>query len=154
SCHALLIATGVDYCRLEVPGIDALTGAGVYYGATMSEAPAYKGQDILIVGAGNSAGQAAMHYSKYARSITLLVRGPNPGRSMSRYPATQLKTRHNITVRVQTQLAEACGDGHLESVVIEDLDSGTTQRIRADAVFIFIGARPQTQWLQESLECN
>lgn len=154
SCHALLIATGVDYCRLEVPGIDALTGAGVYYGATMSEAPAYKGQDILIVGAGNSAGQAAMHYSKYARSITLLVRGPNPGRSMSRYLVDQLKTRDNITVRVQTQLAEACGDGHLESVVIEDLDSGTTQRIRADAVFIFIGARPQTQWLQEFLECN
>ncbi len=154
SCHALLIATGVDYCRLEVPGIDALTGAGVYYGATMSEAPAYKGQDILIVGAGNSAGQAAMHYSKYARSITLLVRGPNPGRSMSRYLVDQLKTRDNITVRVQTQLAEACGDGHLESVVIEDLDSGTTQRIRADAVFIFIGARPQTQWLQASLECN
>jgi len=154
SCHALLIATGVDYCRLEVPGIDALTGAGVYYGATMSEASAYKGQDILIVGAGNSAGQAAMHYSKYARSITLMVRGPNPGRSMSRYLVDQLKTRDNITVRVQTQLAEACGDGHLESVVIEDLDSGTTQRIRADAVFIFIGARPQTQWLQESLECN
>ncbi len=153
-CHALLIATGVDYCRLDVPGIDGLTGAGVYYGATMSEAPAFKGQDIFIVGAGNSAGQAAMHYSKYAGSITLLVRGPDPGRSMSRYLVDQLGTRDNITVRVRTQLVEACGDGHLESVVVEDLERGVTERLRADAVFIFIGARPQTHWLQDLVQCN
>jgi thioredoxin reductase (NADPH) len=154
SCTALLIATGVEYCRLDVPGIDALTGAGVYYGATMSEAPAFKGQDIFIVGAGNSAGQAAMHYSKYAGNITLLVRGPDPGRSMSRYLVDQLKTRDNITVRVRSQIVEAYGDGHLESVMLADLERDVRERVRADAVFIFIGARPQTQWLRDMVECD
>jgi len=95
-----------------------------------------------------------MHYSKYAGSITLLVRGPDPGRSMSRYLVDQLGTRDNITVRVRTQLVEACGDGHLESVVVEDLERGVTERLRADAVFIFIGARPQTHWLQDLVQCN
>ncbi len=149
SSHAMLIATGVDYRKLEAPGVEQLTGAGVYYGATMSEAVLFQGKDVLIVGGGNSAGQAAMHFSKYARTVTVLVRGDALTRSMSQYLIDQIAATSNITVRLCVQVAEAHGNGHLEGVTIENVDTLERETLEAAALFIFIGATPHTDWLTD-----
>src|SRR5579884_1986932 len=149
SCHALLIATGVSYRKLDVPGIDRLTGAGVYYGAAMTEALSCVDSDVYIVGGANSAGQAAMYFSKYARSVTVLVRGDSLAKSMSQYLIDQIAATSNITVQTRVNVVEARGETYLESICIANADTGEVQNVPATALFIFIGAMPCTEWVAD-----
>jgi thioredoxin reductase (NADPH) len=152
SCHALLIATGVSYRKLEAPGVERLTGAGVYYGAAITEAIACQGKDVFIVGAGNSAGQAAMYLSRYASSVTLLVRGGSLARSMSHYLVSQIEAHEKIAVWPRSTVAEVKGDTTLEEITIADAATGDTHTVPAFALFIFIGARPHTDWVADTVE--
>lgn len=147
SGHTVIIATGVSYHRLDVPGLDRLTGVGVYYGAARSEAAICQGQDVFIVGAGNSAGQAAMYFSKYARAVTLLVRSDSLAQSMSRYLINYIEATPNIHVRLETVVTEVMGSDHLEAVTICNTCTGEIEILEAPALFIFIGANPHTDWL-------
>lgn len=147
SCHALLIATGVQYRTLDVPGVEKLTGAGVYYGAAMTEAISCAGDDVYIVGGANSAGQAAMYFSRYARQVVLLVRGAGLASSMSKYLIDEIADQPNIVVRSHTQVVEAIGETHLEGLVIANGTTGERETVPAKALFIFIGAQPYTDWL-------
>lgn len=164
SCHALLIATGVQYRKLDVPGLEPLTGAGVYYGAAITEAFSCKDQDVTIVGAGNSAGQAAVYLAGFARQVTLLVRGHGLAESMSHYLIDQIKAMPNITVLTRTTVsaahstAEPVSDGpsigsgdttgsRLAALTITHTDSGTSETVPAAALFVFIGTAPRTGWL-------
>ncbi|WP_088893058.1 FAD-dependent oxidoreductase [Leptolyngbya ohadii] len=152
SCHALLIATGVSYRKLNIPGEERLSGAGVYYGAAMTEALSCKDEDVFVVGGANSAGQAAMHFSKYARSVTMLVRGESLTKSMSQYLIDQIESMPNITVRTYTQVAEVKGNHNLEAIVLQNSRTGDLETVPATSLFIFIGARPQTDWLSGVVE--
>jgi thioredoxin reductase (NADPH) len=147
SCHALLIATGVQYRTLDVPGVEKLTGAGVYYGGAMTEALSCAGDDVYIVGGANSAGQAAMYFARYARQVVLLVRGDSLASSMSQYLIDEIADQPNIVVRPRSQVAEACGEASLERLVIADGTTGEQETVPAKALFIFIGAVPRTDWL-------
>ncbi|HEX2906088.1 MAG TPA: FAD-dependent oxidoreductase [Phototrophicaceae bacterium] len=147
SCHALLIATGVSYRKLDVPGLDRLTGAGVYYGAAMTEALSCKDDVVYIVGGANSAGQSAMYFARYARQVIMLVRGPSLSQSMSQYLIDQIGETPNIVVRPCTEVVEAHGEGRLESLTIVDNNTQLTETVPAVALFIFIGAQPRTDWL-------
>lgn len=149
-CQALLIATGVQYRRLDVPGVERLTGAGVYYGGALSEAISTKGEDVYIVGGANSAGQAAIHFAKYARCVTIVVRGDNLGTSgMSQYLIDQIGRTDNIQVWTNANVVEATGDEHLEELRISHSDTGEEEVVPAQALFIFIGARPYTDWIED-----
>ncbi|MFW6074381.1 MAG: FAD-dependent oxidoreductase [Chloroflexota bacterium] len=151
SCQALLLTPGVSYRRLEVPGVERLHGAGVYYGASLSEASESADADIYIVGGANSAGQAATNFSKYARCVTLIVRGDNLDKSgMSRYLIDRLETTENIFVKYRSNVIEALGDTHLEALRIEDHD-GNVDTVKADGLYIFIGAKPYTDWLDGTI---
>lgn len=152
NCHALLIATGVSYRKLDVPGIEKLTGAGIYYGAAMTEALACQGLDVYVVGGANSAGQAAMYFSNYAKSVTVLVRGDSLAKSMSQYLINEIGTRKNITVCVNSNVVEAHGDTSLEALTIANSATGEVQTVPAKALFIFIGAMPRTDWLAGIVE--
>lgn len=152
SCHALLIATGVSYRKLDVPGIDRLTGAGVYYGAAMTEALSCVDSDVYIVGGANSAGQAAMYFSRYARSVTVLVRGDSLAKSMSQYLIKQIAETSNITVQTHVNVVEARGESYLESICIANADTGEVQNVPATALFIFIGAMPCTEWVADVVQ--
>lgn len=145
SCHALVVSTGVSYKKLALPGAEALTGAGVYYGSSVSEAASYEGETVHIVGAGNSAGQAAMYLSRYAASVTLLVRGDSLGAKMSQYLVEQLSATENIRVLLRAEVKEVHGEGHLEALTI--LCNGDEQEVDSSGLFIFIGASPRTDWL-------
>ncbi|QJY51102.1 FAD-dependent oxidoreductase [Pseudonocardia broussonetiae] len=147
AAHAVVLATGVAYRSLDAPGVAELAGRGVYYGSAATEAPACAGQDVYIVGGANSAGQAAVFFSRHARSVTVLVRGPNLEASMSHYLIKQLEAIDNVVVRTGTEVAEACGDGHLERLVLSDRTSGEKETVEAGAMFVFIGAAPRTDWL-------
>ena len=147
SCYALLIAAGVSYRKLEAPGIERLTGAGVYYGAALTEALACRGEDVCIVGGANSAGQGAVYFARYARQVTMLVRGEGLGASMSQYLVDQIAKTPNIAVRTGSQVAEALGEAHLEAVRVVDRASGAIDTLPASALAIFIGAQPHTDWL-------
>jgi thioredoxin reductase (NADPH) len=144
-CHALLIATGVQYRKLGVPGVEDLTGAGVYYGGSTTEAIACKDEDVYIVGGANSAGQAAVHFAPYARQVVLLVRGDGLAASMSRYLIDEIDEHQNIDVWPRSQVVEARGENNLAQLVIDR--QGEHQTVPARALFIFIGAVPQTDWL-------
>lgn len=152
SCHALMIATGVSYRRLDVMGCEQLTGAGVYYGAAMTEAPSVAGQDIFIVGAGNSAGQAAMYFQKYAKNVYMVVRGDSLTKSMSSYLIEQIEGTPNIAVLVNSEITEVRGTDHLEGVTVVNRVTGASQASDAAGVFIFIGALPHTSWLPSEIE--
>ncbi|MBW8874172.1 MAG: FAD-dependent oxidoreductase [Acidobacteria bacterium] len=152
SCHALLIATGVSYRKLDVPGVDQLTGAGVYYGAAMTEAMACRDEDVFIVGGANSAGQASMYFSKYARRVIMLVRGGSLNKGMSQYLINQLGQMPNIEVWYHTNVAAAHGDGHLESIDVHNSESGEVTNHPARSLFILIGAQPHTNWLEGIVE--
>jgi thioredoxin reductase (NADPH) len=145
--HSVILATGVSYRQLAAPGCDDLTGCGVFYGSALTEAPSCQGQDVYIVGGANSAGQAAMYLSRGAKSVTLLVRGPSLSASMSHYLIQQIDEAPNIQVRSRTVVEAAHGDGHLERLTLRDVDSGHTEQVDAQWVFVFIGAAPLTDWL-------
>ncbi len=145
SCSVVLVATGVSWCKLDVPGGDELIGAGVYYGAGQSEANACRDEEVFIVGGANSAGQAAMNFSKYARKVTILVRGKGLESSMSKYLIDQISATPNITVETGTQITRFCGVEHLQGIELST-PSGMETRA-ATSVFIFIGAAPKTDWL-------
>ncbi|MGB9997031.1 FAD-dependent oxidoreductase [Streptomyces pseudogriseolus] len=147
AAHSVILATGVSYQRLAAPGCDELGGCGVYYGSSLTEAPACQDQDVYIVGGANSAGQAAMYLSRFAKSVTLLVRGPDLSASMSYYLIEQIGRVPNISVRCGTVVEEAHGDGHLERLTLRDTDSGRTDEVDAQWLFVFIGAAPLTDWL-------
>ncbi|WP_026735025.1 response regulator [Fischerella sp. PCC 9605] len=152
SCHAMILALGVAWRRLDVPGIDRLTGAGIYYGAAQSEAMSCKDEEVYIVGGANSAGQAAMYFSRYARHVTMLVRGKSLGISMSQYLIDQIADTPNITVKTQTSVIEAKGETCLEAITIQNNLTGETQTLPATSLFIFIGAAPRTEWLDGLVE--
>jgi thioredoxin reductase (NADPH) len=145
SCKALLIASGVTVNRLDAPGVDRLTGAGIYYGAALTEAVSYRNQHVFVVGGANSAGQAAMFFSRYASQVTMLVRGKSLGKSMSQYLIDQIEQTDNIEVRTNSVLVEAFGSQRLEAIQIQDTITGTENRVPAAAMFIFIGARSHSE---------
>lgn len=144
---AVIIATGVSWRRLGVPSLEALVGAGVFYGAAGSEARAMQGQDVLVVGAGNSAGQAALHLSRHAARVTMLVRGTSLDRSMSRYLVREIDQTPNIEVRLGVEVTEGQGSGTLEAVRLRDRGTGAEEIVPASALFVMIGADPRTEWL-------
>jgi thioredoxin reductase (NADPH) len=154
SCQALLIATGVSYRRLEMPGIDSLTGAGVYYGAAATEALSCQNEDAYIVGAGNSAGQAAMYLSRFARCVTLIVRGESLAKTMSQYLIDQIEKTPNIAVQFRSRVTEAQGNSKLDALTIANDQSGEAKTVPAIALFIFIGAMPHTSAIAELIECD
>lgn len=151
AARAVIIATGVTWRRLGVPALEALVGAGVFYGAAGAEALAMAGRDLFVVGAGNSAGQAAIHLAKYASSVTMVVRGPGLSPSMSEYLITEISNTSNIDVRPGTEVIDGAGRSTLETLTLRDKATGTTH-VPAAALFLMIGAEPHTEWLESSVE--
>ncbi len=149
--RAVIIATGVAYRTLNIPGLERFIGAGVYYGAARSEALGVRGRRVFLIGGGNSAGQAAMFFANYASEVTLLVRGSALASSMSAYLVTQLATRRNITVSTDTQLIGVAGEHRLEAITVRRAGAETTETLPADAVFILIGASAMTDWLPQEI---
>ena len=150
--HSVILTTGVTYRQLRAPGLDELTGRGVYYGSALTEAAACVDNDVYIVGGANSAGQSAVYLSRMAKSVTLLVRGPSLTKSMSHYLIEQVESVPNITVRTCTTVVGARGDGHLEGLTLQDANTGETEDVAAQHLFVFIGAAPLTSWLDGVLE--
>ena len=145
--HSIILATGVTYRQLNAPGLEELTGRGVYYGSALTEASACIDQDVYIVGGANSAGQAAVYLSRHAKSVTLLVRGPSLERSMSYYLIQQCDAIGNLSIRTCTEVIRADGDGHLEQLTLRNTANGSTETVDAGMLFVFIGAAPLTDWL-------
>ncbi|MGA8025772.1 MAG: NAD(P)/FAD-dependent oxidoreductase, partial [Bryobacteraceae bacterium] len=152
SCHTLILATGVQWRGLGVPGIERLQGAGVYYGAAATEAISCRDEDVYVVGGANSAGQAAMFFSKYAQRVIMLVRGPSLAATMSQYLIDQIQKTPNIQVECRSRVTEVQGEDRLHSISIACDVSGETQTVPASALFIFIGAEPRTAWLDGVIE--
>jgi thioredoxin reductase (NADPH) len=147
SANTVLIASGVSYRKLDTPGFDELTGAGIYYGAALSEARSCSQQRVVIVGGANSAGQAAVHFADWAAQVTMLVRGPSLTKSMSNYLIEQIAALPNVDVRTGSQAVGATGeDGHLKALRIRHADGSETVE-ETDACFVFVGAAPRTSWL-------
>src|SRR5499433_2516244 len=152
SCHALMVATGVQWRRLEAPGIDKLQGAGVYYGGGATEALNCKGEIIYVVGGANSAGQAAMNFAKYAERVVILVRGDGLAATMSQYLIDQIQRTPNIQIWTHASVAAVHGDTRLEEISILCSDTNKVERVLASSMFIFIGALPRTDWLAGMVE--
>ena len=152
SGRAILISTGVNVRRLEVTGVDNLTGAGIYYGAALTEAAYYRDQEVYVVGGANSAGQGAMFFSRYAKKVTMLVRGSSLEAGMSQYLVDQIGNTANIDVLLRSEVLEAIGDSRLEKITISNLDSGISEILPAAAMFIFIGAVPPTDLVSGLVE--
>ena len=149
SSHVVLLATGVSYCKLEIPGAERFSGAGVYYGAAKTEAMSCADEEVYLVGGANSAGQAAMHFSRYARQVNLLVRADSLAKSMSKYLIDQIASTPNIAVETHTEVTAMSGDGHLECL---SLKTPRGEEVRpATSLFIFIGAAPKTDWLPQEM---
>jgi thioredoxin reductase (NADPH) len=144
SCYAVIIASGMEVRRLDVPGIDALVGAGVYYGAALTEATTYRDRNVVIVGGANSAGQGAMFFSRYARNVTMVVRGPRLSTLMSQYLVDRINETANVVVCPNSVVTGVSGSGRLESVTVADTVTGQSRGIEAAAMFIFIGTAPHT----------
>ena len=142
--YAVLISPGMEVRRLDAPGVEELLGAGVYYGAALTEAATYRGQDVIVVGGANSAGQGAMFFSRHARKVTVLVRGPDVSAGMSRYLVDRIGETSNVEVLTNTSVVSARGEGRLEAVTVKDSASGQTRELPVAAMFIFIGAAPRT----------
>ena len=151
-CRALLIATGIAFRKLDVPGLDRLTGAGVYYYAPMSEAFSYRNGDIYIVGGANSAGQAAMYFSRFARQVTMLVRGGSLSDSMSQYLEDQITATKNIQVKLNSSVIAVTGTDHCDTITIQDNKTRATETVPASALLIYAGAVPRTDWLAGIVE--
>src|SRR5271155_1144421 len=152
SCHALMIATGVQWRRLEAPGIDRLQGAGVYYGGGATEALSCKGEVVYVVGGANSAGQAAMNFAKYAERVVIAVRGKSLSSTMSQYLIDQINEKPNIQIWPNASVSEVHGETHLEEISFLCSDTNNIDRVPANAMFIFIGASPRTDWLANTVE--
>jgi thioredoxin reductase (NADPH) len=152
SCHALMIASGVQWRRLEAPGIDKLQGAGVYYGGGATEALSCQGEIVYVIGGANSAGQAAMNFAKYAQRVIMVVRGSSLAATMSQYLIDQIKETPNIQIWPHASVVEAHGDTHLEEISVLCSDTDKVEREAASAMFIFIGALPRTDWLGDLVE--
>ncbi len=150
--RAVLLATGVSYRRLGIPEIEALNGAGVFYGGPASQAPAVAGQDVYVLGGANSAGQAALHLARYARRVTLVVRAQSLGAGMSHYLVRQVKATPNVQVRLGTEIVGGGGDGWLEHLVLADRLHPGEEAVDADALFLMIGGHPHTDWLPPEVE--
>ena len=153
SARAVILATGATYRRLDVPELEALVGAGVFYGGPASEAPTTVDEDVFVVGGANSAGQAALHLAEYARAVTLVVRGDSLDQGMSHYLVRQVEGTPNIEVRLGTEVVGGGGggDGWLERLVLRSGADGAAETVKADELFLMIGARPNTDWLPEEL---
>jgi thioredoxin reductase (NADPH) len=151
SCHALLIASGLSWKRLDIPGIERLQEAGVYYGASMTEASLCSGEDVFVVGGANSAGQAAVYFARFAKSVTMLVRSDSLEKGMSQYLIDQIREVPNIRVETQAEVVEVHGDDHLESITIANHATESIRTESTSALFIFIGAMPCTAWLHGML---
>jgi thioredoxin reductase (NADPH) len=149
--RAVILAIGISYRRLGIAGVEELVGAGVFYGAAVSEARAMKGQEVYVIGAANSAGQAAIHLSKYASQVTLLVRGSSLKASMSKYLITEIEAAQNIKVRFKTQVVDGGGEGRLERLTLANSATGLSETVPAAALFVLIGAEPHTGWLPEEI---
>jgi thioredoxin reductase (NADPH) len=147
AAHSVVLATGVSYRSLDAPGVAEFTGRGIFYGSAATEAPTCRGLDVYIVGGANSAGQAAVFFSRHAKTVTLLVRGASLESSMSYYLIKQLESIENVSVRTRTEVCEAQGNGHLERLVLSDRDTGATEIVDCGPMFVFIGAAPRTEWL-------
>jgi len=150
--RTVVVATGVAWRRLDAAGDDKLVGRGVYYGAARTEALRTRGKDVFVVGGGNSAGQGAMYFANYARSVTLLIRGESLAKTMSHYLIEQLATKSNVAIEARTVVAAVDGDEHLETVTTRSVDTGVETVRLAGALFVFIGADTETAWLPASLE--
>lgn len=151
---SLIIASGVDYRRLDAEYVNDFTGAGIYYGSCRTEAHACKAKDVYVVGGGNSAGQAAMYLSKFAKNVFIVIRGESLGFSMSQYLIEQISRTPNISILSRSRIVEVRGDGRLESIVIEDVDTGERRTAETQSLFIFIGMRPFTDWIKLDLIKN
>ena len=148
---AVIVATGVDYRLLDAPGVEELTGRGVYYGGSRSEGVSCRDEHVVVVGGANSAGQAAIYFAGYAQHVTILYRGDNLAKSMSRYLIDTIEDTPNITVRTNAEVAAAHGDEQLERITVRDTAGGAEQEMELAAMFVFIGARPQTEWLPDDV---
>ncbi|MEV7968442.1 FAD-dependent oxidoreductase [Sphaerisporangium sp. NPDC088356] len=151
AAHTVVLATGVSYRMLEAPGLAELTGRGVFYGSASTEAPSCAGEEVYIVGGANSAGQAAVHFSRYARRVHILIRGGDLRQSMSQYLIDQIQDNENIEVHPHSQVVSAEGDGHLERLSLCDPRSGQVRTVDTSWLFIFIGAEPRTEWLDKAV---
>ena len=151
SCHAVLIATGVQWRRLEIPGVEHLQGSGVYYGGGSQEAISCKGETVYIIGGANSAGQAALNFSQHAEKVVILIRGDSLSASMSRYLIDQIEKTPNIQLWTHAAAIEVHGHTHLEEISVQCSDTDTVDRVPANAMFIYIGALPRTDWLEGSV---
>jgi thioredoxin reductase (NADPH) len=149
---SVVLAMGVTYRHLDVPALEPLTGSGVFYGASASEAERFSGGNVFVVGGGNSAGQAAVHLSKYARKVSILVRGQSLAASMSKYLIDEIDSNPSIEVLYQTEVADGAGEGRLEQLTLRNRESGETKDVLADALFVLIGAHPLTDWLPSEIE--
>jgi thioredoxin reductase (NADPH) len=148
---AVIVATGVDYRLLEAPGVEELTGRGVYYGGSRTEGVSCRDEHVVVVGGANSAGQAAIYFAGYAQHVTILYRGDSLAKSMSRYLIDTIEATPNITVRTNAEVAAAHGDEQLERITVRDTVSGADEEMALAAMFVFIGARPQTEWLPDDV---
>jgi thioredoxin reductase (NADPH) len=151
---AVILATGIAWRRLGVPRLEALVGSGVFYGAAATEARAMEGREVFVVGAGNSAGQAALYLARYARQVTILVRGDSLARSMSDYLIREIDATATIDVRLHTEVVDGHGSDHLNALTIHDRLHDRTDRLSADALFVLIGGEPRTQWLPETIQLD
>ena len=149
--RALIVATGVSYRRLDAAGLDELTGRGAYYGANAADAQQCDGDDVFIVGAANSAGQAALNFARFAKRVVLVVRGTTLTDSMSSYLVDRILADPSIEVRCRSEVVAARGDGHLEALTLRDRDTGATEEVATSWLFVFIGASPRTDWLGDEV---
>ncbi len=152
AARSVIVAPGIAWRRLGVPRLEALVGAGVFYGAAGSETQAMKGRDVFVVGAGNSAGQAALYLARHARHVTMLVRGDNLARSMSEYLIREIEVTANLAVRLNTEVTDGHGEDHLEALSLHDRLHDQTDQVPAAALFVLIGGEPRTQWLPEAIQ--
>ena len=145
--RAVLVATGVSYQMMDAPGLAERTGRGVFYGATASDAAAVKGDDVYVIGAANSAGQAVLNLARHARRVVMVVRADALEKSMSQYLVERIRAADNIEVRLRTEVVAGHGDDHLESITLADRAAGTEEEVATNWLFVFIGASPRTDWL-------
>ena len=149
--RAVVVATGIEWRRLGLPRLEALVGAGVFYGTGAGESRAMQDQNVFVVGAGNSAGQAALHLAKHARKVTLVVRGDSIAKSMSSYLVREIESTPNVAVRHRTAVVDGADDGPLESITLANRANDTVEQVPADALFIMIGAEPHTDWIPDEI---